>query len=264
MPSIDPDRCQPHRRSRAVPRARRARTPARARSPCAARRCSPRRRISGCSTRAARPTGSTPTRGVCCAFRVSSSKASGCWRRCRGPSRCSDRPAPRSSTPDYETAAAGGRHAGPRRMGGHHRRRPGLDGGGEPGLPGGRRPLDRARHRAAVRAGAQPVGRSRRELPLLLRAQDDVRQVRPGVRDPARRLRHHGRTLRGPHARADPEGDPLSGGADGYATTGAGCWTGYASRWSAPAGSARRTWNSSPSPTTSRRCSPSSTRVGSQ
>ena len=38
--------------------------------------------------------------------------------------------------------------------------------------------------------GAQPVGRQGHQLPLLLRAQDDVRQVRPGLRRAARRARH--------------------------------------------------------------------------
>ncbi len=41
------------------------------------------------------------------------------------------------------------------------------------------------------------------ELPLLLRAEGDVREVHEGVRDPARRLRHPRRALRGAHARAD-------------------------------------------------------------
>ena len=42
------------------------------------------------------------------------------------------------------------------------------------------------------------------QLPLLLRPQDDVRQVRAGVRRPARRLRHPGRAVRGAHPGADP------------------------------------------------------------
>ena len=71
------------------------------------------------------------------------------------------------------------------------------------GAPRGRRRLGRARHRAAVRAGPQRLGRHRDQLPLLLRAQDDVRQVRAGVRRPARRLRHAGRAVRGAHAGAD-------------------------------------------------------------
>ena len=72
-----------------------------------------------------------------------------------------------------------------------------------------KRHLGRPRHRAALRAGAEPVRRHRPELPLLLRPEDDVRQVRPGLRGPARRSRHPRRTLRGPHPRPDPEGHPL-------------------------------------------------------
>ena len=67
----------------------------------------------------------------------------------------------------------------------------------------GRRPVGRPGHRAALRAGPQRVGRRRHRLPLLLRAQDDVREVRRGVRDPARRFRHARRAVRG----ADPGAD---------------------------------------------------------
>ena len=59
---------------------------------------------------------------------------------------------------------------------------PGRHGGGQPGRQRGRRPVGRARHRAAVRAGHERVGRHRHRLPLLLRPQDHVRQVRAGVR----------------------------------------------------------------------------------
>ena len=75
--------------------------------------------------------------------------------------------------------------------------------------------LDRARHRAAVRAGPQRLGRSRHQLPLLLRPQDDVREVLAGVRVPARRLRHVGRAVRGAHAGADEEGHQVPGRAAG-------------------------------------------------
>ena len=70
----------------------------------------------------------------------------------------------------------------------------------------GRRRLGRARHRAALRAGHQRVGRPRRQLPLLLRPQDDVRQVRPGLRRAARRLRHPRRAVRGARPGPDPQG----------------------------------------------------------
>ncbi len=49
------------------------------------------------------------------------------------------------------------------------------------------------------------------ELPLLLRPQDDVRQVRPGFRHPARRVRHPRRAVRGAHAGADRQGDQVPG-----------------------------------------------------
>ena len=75
-----------------------------------------------------------------------------------------------------------GARAGRGRLRGDHRRRPGLDGGGQQGRLRGRRRVGRARHRAALRAGPQRLGRPRHQLPLLLRPQDDVRQVRPGLR----------------------------------------------------------------------------------
>ena len=74
---------------------------------------------------------------------------------------------------------------------------PGVDGGREPRRLRGRRRVRRTRHRAALRAGHERVGRHRRRLPLLLRAQDDVRQVRPGLRRAARWLRHLRRAVRG-------------------------------------------------------------------
>ena len=109
---------------------------------------------------------------------------------------------------------------------------PGVHGGGQPRRQRGRRALGRARHRAAVRAGPQPVGRPRGELPLLLRPQDDVRQVRAGVRLPARRVRHARRAVRGARAGADRQGHPLPGRPARHATTGAGCSTGSPARWS--------------------------------
>ena len=111
------------------------------------------------------------------------------------------------------TRVRGGRAtgAGPGRRGlrRRHGRRPGRDGGGQQGRPRGEGHLGRPRHRAAVRAGSEPVRRHRPELPLLLRPEDDVRQVRPGLRGPARWPRHPRRALRGPHAGPDPEGHAL-------------------------------------------------------
>ena len=68
----------------------------------------------------------------------------------------------------------------------HHRRRAGGDGGRQQGGARGRGHLGRARHRAALRGGAQRARRPRGQLPLLLRPQDDVRQVRVRLRRPAR------------------------------------------------------------------------------
>ncbi len=94
----------------------------------------------------------------------------------------------RRDDPVYATA----RHVGPGPGRGglrrDDRRRPGRDGGGQPGRQRGRRAVGGPRHRAAARAGHERVGRPRRALPLLLRAQDDVRQVRPGLHRAARRF----------------------------------------------------------------------------
>ena len=108
--------------------------------------------------------------------------------------------------PRVRDRAGAGRGAGRRGLRRDHRRRAGRDGGGEPRLFGGGRVLDRARHRAAVRTGPQRLGRPRHQLPLLLRPQDDVREVLAGVRVPPGRLRHVGRAVRGAHAGADEEG----------------------------------------------------------
>ena len=61
--------------------------------------------------------------------------------------------------------------------------------------------------------GPQPVGRHRHQLPLLLRPQDDVREVLPGLRRAARRPRHPRRAVRGADAGADPEGHLVPGRA---------------------------------------------------
>ena len=97
---------------------------------------------------------------------------------------------------------------------GHHRRRARDHGGGQPGLPGGRRPVGRLQHRAAQGAGAQPVRRSRRRVPLLLRPQGDVREVRRRLRHLPGRLRDARRAVRGAHADPDQEGPRLPGHPD--------------------------------------------------
>ena len=47
-------------------------------------------------------------------------------------------------------------------------------------------------YRASPRTGHEPVGEPWRELPVLLRPQDDVRQILPGLHRDARRFWDHG------------------------------------------------------------------------
>ena len=86
---------------------------------------------------------------------------------------------------------------------------PGDHGGRQPRCERGRGTLDRLQHRAAARAGAQPVREPLDRLPLLLRAQDDVRQVLGGVRRLPGRFRHAGRAVRVAHADPDRQGQAL-------------------------------------------------------
>ena len=69
-------------------------------------------------------------------------------------------------------------------------------------------------------------------VPLLLRAQDHVRQVLAGLRGAARRLRHPGRAVRGGHAGADRQDHQVPDRAGRAATTGRGCCPGSTARWS--------------------------------
>ena len=135
--------------------------------------------------------------------------------------------------------------AGRDRLRGHHRRRAGHDGGGQSRLSRGWRAVGRLQHRAAARAGDEPVRRPRRRVPLLLRAQGDVRQVRRRVRHPARRPRHARRAVRVADPHPDRQGPPLPGRAGRAATTGRACSTGCAARCSSVARSPRRTWTCS-------------------
>src|SRR5207245_3018315 len=64
-------------------------------------------------------------------------------------------------------------------------------------------------HPAAARTAVQSVRRPLLDLPALLRAQDDVRESRRGVRRLPGRLRHGGRALRGADPDSDGQGLPL-------------------------------------------------------
>ena len=81
----------------------------------------------------------------------------------------------------YGGRAPRGRRPGAPGLRDHHRRRPGDHGGGQPRRQGRRRPVHRLQHRAALRAGAERVRRPGDGVPLLLRPQDDVREVRGGA-----------------------------------------------------------------------------------
>ena len=127
-----------------------------------------------------------------------------------------------ADSPEYALGGEARPQARRGRLRGHHRRGPRHHGGRQPGRLRGRRRLGRARHRAPLRAGPQPLRRPLDQLPLLLRAQDDVRQVRRGVRHLPRRVRDPRRALRGPDPRPDakdhslpdrPRGQRLLGGS---------------------------------------------------
>ena len=104
----------------------------------------------------------------------------------------------------------------------HHRRGPGIMEAANKGakLGGGR--SDRLQHRAAVRAGRQSVRRYARQLPLLLRAEDDVHQVLERVHHLSRRLRHARRSVRGADAHPDRQDLSVPGRSCSAATTGPG------------------------------------------
>ena len=96
--------------------------------------------------------------------------------------------------------------------------------------PGGRRALGRLQHRATARAVLEPVSGRRASPSALLRAQDDVREARRGLRHLPRRLRHARRALRGPDAHPDRASSCTSRSSSSTPTTGTACWTGSTAR----------------------------------
>ena len=116
----------------------------------------------------------------------------------------------------YKLARQLGTMLGEAGLRGDHRRRARDHGGGQSRGAGGRRPVGRLQHRAADGAGAQSVRRPRDRVPLLLRPQGDVREVRGRVRDLPRRLRHARRAVRGADADPDQEGPGLPGDPHGH------------------------------------------------
>ena len=103
---------------------------------------------------------------------------------------------------------------------------PGDHGGGQQGLPRRRRNVGRARHRAALRAVDERVGRPRDGVPLLLRAQDLLPQVLHRLRRDARRLRHPRRDLRGRHDDPDRQDHAASRWCCSARPSGPRCSTG--------------------------------------
>ena len=90
---------------------------------------------------------------------------------CTARSRSSARRARRPARPSYELAPRGRTPARRGRLRGHHRRRARRDGGRQPRRARGRRAVDRAEHRPALRVRPrQAVGRPLAGLPLLLHA----------------------------------------------------------------------------------------------
>ena len=176
----------------------------------------------------ARPS-STPTRGARCGSCPSSSRASTRWpasgRRSRCSARrgrCRGRPRVRARADD-RPAAGRGRVTRSSPAAGRARWRP---------------PTAAARRAAGSRSAATSSCRTSRRINPYVDLGVEFRyffarktmfvKYADGVRDPARRLRHARRAVRGADADPDRQDPPLPGGAGGPRTTGPGCSTGCA------------------------------------
>src|SRR6266849_5079893 len=102
------------------------------------------------------------------------------------------------------------RRPGPRGLRGDHRRRPRHHGGGQQGRHPERRRLRGPGHRAAQGDGPERLRRRGPGVPLLLRQEDLLHQVLPGLRGAARRVRHDGRAVRGAHPGRHRQDHPVS------------------------------------------------------
>ena len=141
----------------------------------------------------------------------------------------------------------------------HHRRRPGGHGGGQPRRS--RRPASpRSASTSSCRTSrrSNQLRRRRADVPLLLRAQGDVRPLRERVRRLPRRLRDARRAVRGGDAAPDARRSATSRSCSSGPTTGAGWSAGSAIRCSRPGTSGLTTSARSRSATTRATCCGSS------
>ena len=97
------------------------------------------------------------------------------------------------------------------RCGGDHRGRPWNHGGCEQGGARSRWHFDWLQHRAPSRAGFQRIRESERRRPLLLRAQDHVREVLDSLRRLPGRVRNARRAFRVSHSDSDREDRAVPG-----------------------------------------------------
>ena len=156
--------------------------------------------------------------------------------------------------PDYELARETARIVGESGLAIITGGGPGLMEAANRGAQGRRRAVGRPQHRAAVRAGRQPLLRHRARVPLLLHAQDHVRPLRQRVRRLPGRLRHDGRALGGAHPDPDREDRRVPGRARRHRLLARADRLGRATACSARATSRRTTSTCSRSPTILRRC----------